>query len=480
MNTSNTIRSKKQASSGLTRRETLKYGLYGGLAAATPAALWLAGCGSQQHGKKPNIFLISVDTLRADHLNCYGYSKNTSPNIDSFASESLLFENCFSHASTTSSSCASIISGFLPHETTVYENLPVPPNVETISEILEPHGYKNLAVVSNYVLRSVRGWAPGFVIYDDTMNQQELIRSTIPERIAIYTTDRAIELIEQFRNDRLFMWVHYQDPHGPFTPPEKFAEMFLDTHQKPRILKVNDTKTGRGGIPHYQRLGDNRDFNFYVSQYDGEIRYMDEHFGRLIDTLRRLDLYDDSIIIFTSDHGEGMGEHDYYFNHGEYLYSDQIHVPLIIKYGKQLSGRRTDFVQHLDLIPTILSMLGIKPDERFRGRDLRKAKKESKEIFAEMRDSKVRDGVKFSLIVDPFKLIYTPIDKQYELFDLREDYYEEHDLISDANYKKQAEDLKVRLHRIHEDDRLQLEIFNIPPKLTDEEIRKLRSLGYLD
>jgi arylsulfatase A-like enzyme len=356
----------------------------------------------------------------------------------------------------------------------------MPPDVETIPEILEPHGYKNLAVVSNYVLRSVRGWAPGFVIYDDTMNQQELIRSTIPERIATYTTDRAIELIEQFRNDRLFMWVHYQDPHGPFTPPEKFAEMFLDTHQKPRILKVNDTKTGRGGIPHYQRLGDNRDFNFYVSQYDGEIRYMDEHFGRLIDTLRRLDLYDDSIIIFTSDHGEGMGEHDYYFNHGEYLYSDQIHVPLIIKYGKQLSGRRTDFVQHLDLIPTILSMLGIKPDERFRGRDLRKAKKESKEIFAEMRDSKVRDGVKFSLIVDPFKLIYTPIDKQYELFDLREDYYEKHDLINDANYKKQAEDLKARLHRIHEDDRLQLEIFNIPPKLTDEEIRKLRSLGYLD
>ena len=118
------------------RREILKCGLYGSLTASLSPALWLGGCGKEQGVKKPNIILIAVDTLRADHLSCYGYPQKTSTSIDRFAREALLFENCLSQAPVTSSSFASMLSGFLPHETKVYENLPLPQELETLPKIL--------------------------------------------------------------------------------------------------------------------------------------------------------------------------------------------------------------------------------------------------------------------------------------------------------------------------------------------------------
>ena len=476
----------KQASyRNLSRREMLKYGLYGGLAAGLSPNLWLGGCRKQRHGKMPSIILITVDTLRADHLGCYGYSMNTSPNIDQFAADGLLFENCLSHAPVTSSSFASILSGFLPHETKVFENLPLPAAVEILPDILQRQGYKTAAVVSNFNLRTKTGWAYGFTIYDDKMEDRELVRQW-PERIAEHTTDRAIELLEQLKNDQLFMWIHYNDPHGPYTPPEPFAKLFQNLDQKPRHLRLNSSLagrkaslSGRGGIPSYQELGANRDYYYYVSQYDGEIRYQDEHFKRLLEALKQFDLYDNALIIFSSDHGEGMGEHDYYFAHGECLYSSQTHVPLIVKYGRELAGRREDFVQHIDIVPTILKIVGLKTDSRFRGRDLRRQQGTNREIFAEMASPTVEDGIKLSIVVDGLKLIYTPLYKQYELFNLTMDPHEEHNLIDDHRYRKRAEDLEIRLKRIRNEDFLGLGIVNEPLRLTDDEIEKLKSLGYV-
>jgi arylsulfatase len=430
-----------------------------------------------QADRRPNIILITVDTLKADHLSCYGYSKNTSPFIDQFAQDALLFENCLSHAPETWSSCASILSGFLPHETQVIENLSLPAKVETLPEILKRLEYKTVAVVSNYMLCRKRGWDQGFMIYDDTMNDRELVRRW-PERIAEHTTDRAIELLKQFHQDQLFIWIHYQDPHGPYTPPDRFAKLFQNSDQRPRHLKVNSSLDGHGGIPSYQKLGVNRDFYHYLSQYDGEIRYLDEHFKRLIDALKKFGLYEDALIIFSSDHGEGMGEHNYYFAHGENLYSTLIHVPLIIKYGKELKGRRTDFVQHIDIVPTILNVLGLKTDSRLRGRDLRKQHGTKREIFSEMKSLLFKNKYKFSLVLDDLKLICNPQLGQYELFDLKTDHKEVNNLIKDPKYREPAEDLKLRLNRICKEDFLQLHRVEKPLKLTDEESEKLKSLGY--
>ena len=470
--------SKQTSDRAFSRREILKYGLYGGAAAALTGSGWLGGCGRRRGRKRPSIIFITVDTLRADRLSCYSNTKDTSVNIDRFAADGVLFENCLSHAPVTSSSFASIMSGFLPHETKVFENLPLPAGIEVLPEILQRQGYITAAVVSNFNLRAKTGWSRGFMMYDDRMEDYEQVRH-IAERTAEHTTDRAIELLKELPKDQLFLWVHYNDPHGPYTPPERFAKMFRKPSQRPHHLTVNTSQSGYGGIPSYQRLGTNTDFYYYVSQYDGEIRYQDEQFRRLLDTLKQLDLYDEALIIFSSDHGEGMGEHNYYFAHGENLYSSQTHVPLIIKYGRQMRGKRKDFVQHIDIVPTILKIIGLKPDSRFRGRDLRKEQKTNREIFAAMESPIVEDGVKFSVVVDGLKLIYTPIYKQYELFDLNSDPYEEQNLIEDDKYQKQAEDLKIRLNRIRGEDFLKLDTVSKPQELTDEEREKLKSLGYV-
>jgi len=470
----------------LDRRSFLQYGLSASLATCLPSSILLNGCiRKSQATPKTSVFLITVDTLRADHLGCYGYKKDTSPYIDKFAQEALLFENCLSHAPETRMSFASILSGFYPHETKITPSAPLPSEVETLPQILKKQGYKTVAVISNYVLRKNQGYEQGFDIYDDTMEGEELVRRR-PERIAPDTTNRALDLIKQYRDERLFMWIHYQDPHGPYTPPAGYTQKFRDLTKEPRPLKVNhSTKnpllglTGRGGIPAYQYLNNN-DYCFYASRYDGEINYNDQHFQRLIEGIKEVGLFEDALIVFSSDHGEGLGEHDYFFAHGEYLYQHQLHVPLIIKHGKNLTGRRSDCVQHIDLVPTICNILGIKPDSRLRGTDLRNQQTNSRTIFSEMKSPLVPDGTKYCLTCDGLKLIYTPINKTFELYDLSADPGEEKNLSYDIAYRQRANELVMTLDRLQKEDLLGVRSFSPTPKLTEEEREKLRSLGYLE
>ena len=206
--------SKQTFSRSLSRREMLKYSLCIGLTAGLCGSIWLGGCTKPQPRKRPNIILITVDTLRADNLSCYGYNRNTSENLDRFAADAMLFENCLSHAPVTSSSLTSLLSGFLPHETKVFENLPLPKEVDTLAKMLQRQGYKTAGVVSNFNLRRKAGWSEGFAIYDDNMVAYEQVRG-LPERTAEHTTNRAIEVLKELNSEQLFLWVHYQDPHGP-------------------------------------------------------------------------------------------------------------------------------------------------------------------------------------------------------------------------------------------------------------------------
>ena len=471
------MKAKPDPAPAMSRRKILKYGLSGSLTAGLAPVLWVSGCARSQRAKGRSVILIVVDTLRPDHLGCYGYSRNTSGNIDRFAADSLLFEYCFSHAPSTSASVASILSGFLPHETKVTNITVMSKQLRTLPVMLRPHGYKTAAVVSNYVFRDKRGWDNGFDIYDAKMKGRELNRD-VPERIAEHTTDRAVKLLKKFRKDNLFLWLHYQDPHGPYTPAAAYGKFFKTTRENPRIIRLNRTSSGRGGIPKYQKLGANRDFHHYVSQFDGEIRYTDEHLKRLFDTLKELGLYNDSLIIFTADHGEGMGEHDYYFAHGEYLYNTLTHVPLIIKCPERPTGTKTDLVQHIDIVPTILKALDIMPSPSLRGCDLAGPIPAGREIFAKMETEMVRDKIKYSIMADGFKLIHTPLYDRYELYDMKKDFGEEHDLVNEPAYSQLRQGLKIRLKQLRRQDLLKLGTVK-SPKLSEDELEKLKSLGYV-
>ena len=437
----------------------------------------LSHCRHDGHDAPSNVILVVIDTLRADRLGCYGYPRDISPNIDAFAGEALLFEKCLSHAADTRFACASLLTGFLLHETGILDSPILREELDTLPEILRARGFATAAVISNYVLRKGLAYEQGFDVYDDTMDQREAVRNW-PERIAARTTDRAIELLEDHRGKSLFMWIHYQDPHGPYAPPKAFTDRFRDPASPPRMLEPSGSMSGRGGIPKYQMLGEHRAFDLYRARYDGEIRYVDEEFKRLIDALKRLSTYDDTLIILTSDHGEGMGEHDYYFAHGEYLYQHQLHVPLIVRWGDRLQGRREPFVQHVDILPTVLDILGIQTQSRLRGIDLRIDTE--REILAEMQSRLAPEDRKHALVRDGKKLIHTPSTNRLEIYDLLSDPHETSDLASDPAYSGHLRILKTRMSGLRSEDRPGLDKQYVQPTLTEEQQARLRSLGYLD
>ena len=427
---------------------------------------------------EPLVLLITADTLRADHLGVYGYSKQTSPNIDRFAEEAVVFENCFAHSSATRTSFASLLTGFLPHENGSQPNQPLPLAVDSIAELLRRKGFRTIAVIGNYVLRGERGWSQGFDIYDDEMDAVEAVRK-LPERRAESIAKRAIELIDAHRDEALFLWIHFQDPHGPYTPPEDFGALFDWTSGESTRLKFNENVSGRNGLPSYQRLGEIREFDFYQAAYDGEIRYMDSYFGRVIDQLRIQGRIENSLIIFTSDHGEAMGERDLYFVHGEYLYENLTRVPLLLKRGAAPGGRRIEPCQHLDVVPTILSFVGDEADPRFRGRNLADPVLRDTPIVAFARSAVDGTGAKYSIRRGELKLIYNPSTERTELFHVGNDPRETTDLAGIPDFQEALQDLMRALSRTLKDDRLHLDIAPAPP-IRERELEGLRALGYIE
>jgi arylsulfatase A-like enzyme len=248
--------------------------------------------------------------------------------------------------------------------------------------------------------------------------------------------------------------------------------MFVDPGLEPITLVVNDTESGVGGIPSYQELPGHRDYNYYVSQYDGEIRYFDEHFKRLIMTIKELGLYDTSLIIFTSDHGEDMGERNYYFTHGESVFNSLIRVPLIVRMGSDLKGVRKEPSQILDLVPTMLDVAGIVPGAEYRGSSLLGKIPPERAIFSEMPG-------KFALIRDDLKLIYHDDASGYKLFDLAGDPDETRDLVRDSEYGQRVKLMAGELSEIRKEDFLRGRVRQKKPRLSREEKEKLKALGYV-
>lgn len=336
-------------------------------------------------GPARRVVLITCDTLRADGLDVYGWHEvKTSPSVSAFAREGTVFENAYSSSPWTGPSISSLMTGRLPDEIGVPggNRFPLPAAATTLAEIARDAGIATGAVVSNWVLRRPdashgdAGVAQGFQHFDDEMRSREANREKNFERVSPDTTRAAIDWLEAQKragNDRFFLWVHFQDPHGPYTPPEEIAREFPPDPQGEPPLTPGKTQKGKGQLPAYQILGDERDPAFYRARYDAEIRYFDDGFGALIAWLRAANWLDDALVVLTADHGESLGEHDYWFCHGENLYIEQVRVPLILRYPVKTGRPMGEFgpmtgqmkvqslVSHLDLWPTILEALGLPP-----------------------------------------------------------------------------------------------------------------------
>lgn len=332
--------------------------------------------------QRPNVLLITVDALRADHLGCYGYPRNTSPNIDKLAKEGATFLKCFSVGPTTAHSFPSFLTGkYLWHDQNdiLMDNI-LDNKFTTISEYLKGFGYRTAAFVSTRVLRTGRGFEQGFDYY----KSYAYVGKDGPEII----TNDVLGFLNRHRSRKpIFVWVHYINPHAPYAPPEEFFNIFYNDklykeHDKILKLKPKDLQLGDaysewtswGFIPPIVFHKDRYNLNYYVACYDAEISHTDFYIGKLLE-----DAKDNTVVVLSADHGESLGEHEAYFSHGENIYDELLHVPLIIKDNGHFKGARMipEAVSAVDIIPTILSR--INPGwyrfskNKFDGKDLTKA-----------------------------------------------------------------------------------------------------------
>lgn len=348
--------SKQTSRPGLSRRKVLKYGLYGPLAVGLSPSLWLGGCSKRYRRDRPNIILITLDTTRADHLGCYGYKRPTSPNLDKLAGESVLYTKAIAPSSWTLPSHASLFTGKFtsshgarydpegplrllnaikgPEAWRIYRARGLAQDEVTLAQILKETGYTTGAVAGGPWLKRVFGLDKGFEYYDDAQI------STLNGRLARQVTTSAANWVDKSRKKEFFLFLNYFDPHTPYGPPEGFAWAFLPKGAKLGIRKLSAKEK--------------------IALYDAEILYMDHYIGKLLQRLKDLNLYENTWIIVTADHGELLGEHGK-FGHGHYLFQEELHIPLFLKYpGTEVSPARKDGqLQLTDVFAMILKRLGI-------------------------------------------------------------------------------------------------------------------------
>ena len=305
-----------------------------------------------------NVLFITLDTVRADRLSCYGYRGIQTPNIDFVAENGVLFENAIASAPLTLPSHTTLLTGLYPNVHGVRDNSTnrLSHKAVTLAEIMRSHGYETGAVVGSFILDSDLGLDQGFGYYDDEMVSSPVTSGSpsrggnsptlkrLSPRPASAVTARAVSWLRKNRDKKFFLWVHYYDAHYPYTPPSPYSVQYQN------------------------------------NPYDGEIAFVDENIRSILDELEKRNLYDRTLILVAGDHGESLGEHGEK-THGVFTYESTIRIPFILRYPPVLpGGKRVEApVTLADVIPTVLDILGIVSPTDFSGVSLMDVIQENRE-----------------------------------------------------------------------------------------------------
>ncbi|MBL7646810.1 MAG: sulfatase [Candidatus Hydrogenedentes bacterium] len=406
----------------------------------------------------PNVVLITVDTLRADHLGAYGFERNTTPNLDRLAAKSLLFEDMLCEQPQTGPSLIAMHASRLPRVTGAIRNgVPMPDGTPTTAMIFATAGYETAAIVSNWNLKpKLSNLQQGFAHYDADFGTGRFGKER-HEMTADVVTNRALAWLAARDSARpMFFWVHYMDPHAPYLSKRGFADQLGQNDGKKRVDPPEE-------------------------RYQTEVAFVDQQIQRLLDALPKEDTY----IVFTADHGEGLGEHGEW-GHSRYLYQTTMHVPLLIHGPGIEAGRSKAPVRGVDIAPTLLNFAGIAPPASMIGVDLRRHPPESdtprivETYGGEVpRDEKVRETLatrppqRQSIILSGWKLIANG-DGQIELYNLAEDPGEERNLAADFPEKRDA--LLQQLNAWHEQTPRNQ---STAKDLSEADLQRLEANGYL-
>jgi choline-sulfatase len=431
------------------------------------------------HKDKPNIIIINLDALRPDHLGCYGYSRDTSPHIDDFARHAHLYLNCYSAATWTIPANYSLLTSVYPEQHAMYAwNSMLDKKMPTLFSLLRDHGY-----VQGFFSNS------GFLVKNFKENFSQVLNTCSKVPHARSVTRGALFWMKRQRAPFL-AWIYYLEPHRPYTPPAPHNNLY--TYQEGRRLPIEkvakDSSGGWDYIPDTVAERNIQDANYYIAQYDGEVHYVDEEVGKLLAELKRSGLFDQSLILLTSDHGESLGEHHLYFNHIFTLFNEVIKIPLFIKMPSQRQGVIIkENVSSLDILPTVLNSIGIKNCRKCVGINLFDACNQKRGLFAYVSKNM------YCFIYDTWKLIkYPPVsDEKYRYIKIFFPEYgsQEYQLFNMKKDPGELVDLKSMNAAEFQELILQLsqEVEKIKPmyetaefsKITEQEAEKMRSLGYI-
>lgn len=325
------------------------------------------------------ILFVVIDTLRADHLGCYGYHRHTSPRLDAVAEEGVVFERAYPTDVPTQPSYTAMLTGQRGIRSGVVSHSPmedVADGIPFLPEVLVSEGYETGAVSTLFFMKGYL--ATGFHTYSNPVAGNRMrLQQVAASQINAY----AIPWLRAHHKEDFFLFLHYWDPHALYIPPEeKYRTMFYDGDpcdpENHSLDPLDEQRVGpfvRGHIDSLPaaRRGRITDAEYVIAQYDGEIRYVDTKLGELLDVVEGLGIAEETLLIVTSDHGESMTEHGLFFDHYG-VYEPTIHVPLIIRWpGKLPAGRRVSaLVQGIDLPAAMLDAGGIEPPETFQGQSL--------------------------------------------------------------------------------------------------------------
>jgi arylsulfatase A-like enzyme/Flp pilus assembly protein TadD len=387
------------------------------------------------------VVLISIDTLRADHLAVYGYTKGQTPVLDALAKESVVFDHAYSHAPQTLPAHTSMLTGLLPFEHGVRDNLGFTLGADktTLAERFHQNGYKTGGFISAYVLRPETGISKGFDVYNaDLPAAASDVSPGQVQRPGEQTLAAAESWLNTLKDDWFFLFFHIYEPHTPYTPPQRFSSL---------------------------------------APYDGEIAFADEIVGKLIADLKRRGAYDAATIVVLSDHGEGLGDHGE-LEHGLFVYDETIHVPWIMKLprGKSAGRRISDPIQHIDLVPTLAALATLGPVSGLRGRNLaplldQTGRPAAQGIYSEALYPRYHFGWSelLALTDERYKFIKAPRD---ELYDLQNDPHERANIVAAHNEVGSA--MKTAL-----DGLVAGRDIDAPAAVSAEDRERLAALGYV-
>jgi len=425
-----------------------------GTAHLTPTAVSAdSAAAAQTPGSKPNVLVIVMDTVRADHLSLYGYERDTSPNLRALAQEAAVYTHAQSAADITLTSHASLFTGMYPSWHGAYcrtpeaaYGRPLLANVPTLAELLHGQGYSTLGVAANLYLRSAFGLDRGFeefrierpvpMLSDENRCQ---LRRPMRRLLNLVTDTAQFDRLNSSAEDidgqflatldgrgrpdaPFFGFVNYMDAHFPYIPPAPWDRKFpgkVSTLTKDYLEGEQYTISSGSDTPtDYRR--------YCISQYDGGIAYVDAQIGRILTGLKRRNLYDNTMIVVTSDHGEAFGER-HRVEHGNSPYQNLLHVALLIKYPKSAHRGPVEApVSLIDVAPTVLAVAGIPAPGTMQGRSLLEGTAKSTRLFSETFACQVIQSVECpgcaarAMVEWPFKYIVLSTGKR-ELFHLDSD-----------------------------------------------------------